>query len=88
MLLRKLGVNLHHYAASKPINLLLSYSIPFQTKEVIIVTTKPSGFGGLGVVCWPLGPKFAGSNPAEAVGFFRVKKILSTHGSKAVCPML
>jgi hypothetical protein len=29
-----------------------------------------SGFGGLEVVCWPLVPKFAGSNPAEAVGFF------------------
>ena len=28
-----------------------------------------SGFGGLGVACWPLVPKFAGSNPAEAVGF-------------------
>ena len=28
------------------------------------------GFGGLGVACWPLVPKFAGSNPAEAVGFF------------------
>ena len=28
-----------------------------------------SGFGGLGVVCWPLVPKFAGSNAAEAVGF-------------------
>jgi hypothetical protein len=24
------------------------------------------GFGGLGVACWPLVPKFAGSNPAEA----------------------
>ena len=22
------------------------------------------GFGGLGVACWPLVPKFAGSNPA------------------------
>ena len=32
------------------------------------------GFGGLGVACWPLVPKFAGSNPAEAVGFFRAKK--------------
>ena len=29
-----------------------------------------SGFGGLEVKCWPLVPKFAGSNPAEAVGFF------------------
>ena len=26
-----------------------------------------SGFGGLEVACWPLVPKFAGSNPAEAV---------------------
>ena len=33
-----------------------------------------SGFGGLGVACWPLVPKFAGSNSAEAVGFFRAKK--------------
>ena len=32
------------------------------------------GFGGLGVARWPLVPKFAGSNPAEAVGFFRAKK--------------
>ena len=35
---------------------------------------KDSGFGGLGVACWPLVPKFAGSNPAEAVGFLRAKK--------------
>jgi hypothetical protein len=33
-----------------------------------------SGFGGLDVACWPLVPKFAGSNPAEAVGFFMEKK--------------
>jgi hypothetical protein len=25
---------------------------------------------GLDVVCWPLVPEFAGSNPAETVGFF------------------
>jgi len=36
------------------------------------------GFGGLEVACWPLVPKFAGSNPAEAVGFLRAKKIFST----------
>ena len=30
-----------------------------------------SGFSGLEVACWPLVPKFAGLNPAEAVGFFR-----------------
>ena len=28
-----------------------------------------NGFGGLGIACWPLVPKFAGSNQAEAVGF-------------------
>ena len=37
-----------------------------------------NGFGGLGVACWPLVPKFAGSNPAEAVGFLRAEKTLST----------
>ena len=44
-----------------------------------------SGFGGLEVAYWPLVPKFAGSNTAEAVRFFR-EEILSK-GSKAVCPM-
>ena len=39
---------------------------------------KISGFGGLGVARWPLVSKFAVSNPAEAVGFLRAKKILST----------
>jgi hypothetical protein len=33
-----------------------------------------SDIGGLEDVCWPLVPKYAGSNPAEAVGFFRAKK--------------
>jgi len=32
------------------------------------------GFGGLEVACWPLVPKFASSNPVEAVGFLRAKK--------------
>jgi len=32
------------------------------------------GFGGLEVACWPLVPKFAGSNPAETVGFLGAKK--------------
>jgi len=37
-----------------------------------------NGFGGLGVACWPLVPKFAGSNPAEAVGFLGRKRFLNT----------
>jgi hypothetical protein len=32
------------------------------------------GFGGLGLAYWPLVPNFAGSNPAEAVGFLRAEK--------------
>ena len=49
-----------------------------------------SGFGGLQVACWPLVPKFAGSNPAEAVGFFRAKipqHSFLRRGSKAVGPI-
>ena len=48
------------------------------------------GFGGLGVACWPLVPKFAGSNPAEAVGFLGRKNPQHTflrRGSKAVGTM-
>ena len=56
---------------------------------VFSLTYKKS-FGGLGVACWPLVPKFAGSNPAEAVGFFRAKSSQNAflrRGSKAVGPM-
>jgi hypothetical protein len=40
--------------------------------------TNTSDFGGLEVACWPLVPKFAGSHPAEAVGFLGRNKIVST----------
>ena len=33
-----------------------------------------SGFGGAEVACWPLVPKFAASNPAEAIGFLKGDK--------------
>jgi len=43
------------------------------------------------VACWPLVPKFAGSNPAKPVGFLRAKKnpqrVFLRRGSKAVGPM-
>jgi len=39
-----------------------------------LVTSSVSGFGGLEVACWPLVPKFAGTHPAEAVGFLGRKK--------------
>ena len=48
-----------------------------------------SGFGGLGVACWPLVPKYAGSNPTEAVGFLGRKipqHAFLRRGSKAVGP--
>ena len=47
------------------------------------------GFGGLGVACWPLVPKFASSNPAEAVGFLGRKnpqRAFLRRGSKPVGP--
>ena len=49
-----------------------------------------SGFSGLEVACWPLVPKFAGSHPAEAVGFLGQKNpqhAFLRRGSKAVGPM-
>ena len=49
-----------------------------------------NGFVRLGVACWPLVPKFAGSNPAEAVGFLGRKNpqhAFLPRGSKAVGPM-
>ena len=49
-----------------------------------------SGFGGLGVACWPLVPKFADSNPAEADGFLGRKNpqhAFLRRGSKAVGTM-
>jgi len=47
-------------------------------------------FGGLGVACWPLVPKFAGSNLAEVFGFLGRKNpqhAFLRRGSKAVGPM-
>ena len=55
-------------------NLFQLFLVASSRSTDIKVTFTLSGFGGLEVVCWPLVPKFAGSNPAEAVGFFRAKK--------------
>ena len=63
-------------------------NILFQIKQNI---QNRCGLGGLGVACWPLVPKFVGSNSAEAVGFLRAKKnpqhAFLRRGSKAVGPM-
>jgi len=48
------------------------------------------GLGCLGVACWPLVPKFAGSNPSEAVRFLGQKNpqhAFLRRGSKDVGPM-
>jgi hypothetical protein len=61
------------------------------TKENFVCSSSLiSGFGGLDVACWPLVPKFVGSNPAEAVGFFGRKNpqhAFLRRGSKAVSLM-
>jgi len=49
-----------------------------------------NGIHKIGVECWPLVPKFEGSNPAEAVGFLGRKNpqhAFLRRGSKAVGPM-
>jgi hypothetical protein len=55
------------------------------------VSPRGSGFGGAEVVCWPLIPKFAGSNPAEAIGFLKGDKnpqhAFLRKGSKIIGPM-
>jgi hypothetical protein len=51
-----------------------------------------SSFGGAEEACWPLIPKFAGSNAAEAVGFLKGDKnpqhACLRNGSKIIGPML
>ena len=44
------------------------------------------GLGDPGVTCSPRDPIFAGSNPAEADGFFKDLKILSTSSGRDVMP--
>ena len=57
----------------------------------VALWTWGSGFGGAEVACWPLIPKFAGSNPAEAVGFLKGDKnpqhAFVRKGCKIIGPM-
>ena len=52
----------------------LLYGKEFSVVWDFYIVIDDDGFGDLGVACWPLVPKFAGSNPAEAVGFLGRKK--------------
>ena len=51
---------------------------PSTNNSIILVTNALVCLGGLGVMCSPRDPRFAGSNPAEVDGFFQDVKILST----------
>ena len=65
----------------------MTYLFDFDTCLYIYIYI---GFGGLEVACWPLVPKFKGSNPAEAVGFLGRKNpqhAFLRRGNKAVGPM-
>ena len=44
-------------------------SVVLKRAKIYLCVLQLSGFGGLGVACWPLVPKFAVSNPAETIGF-------------------
>jgi len=47
---------------------LWGLSVEFRVLNLVVyIITGAGGFGGLEVACWRLVPKFAGSNPAEAV---------------------
>jgi hypothetical protein len=54
--------------------LLVEYFRKHQIQSRILQIHFYTVIGGLEVACWPFVPKFAGSNPVEAVGFLRAKK--------------
>jgi hypothetical protein len=61
-------------AAPPRASVQLKYTETITKLESSVYHFDASGFGRLEDACWSLVPKFAGSNPAEAVGFFRAKK--------------
>jgi hypothetical protein len=88
-----LDLNSHpdtHYIQS-----LFSHKIKFFNRAssgngILAISLPIAGFGGLEVACWPLVPKFAGTHPAEAVGFLRLKhpqNAFLRRGSTAFCSM-
>jgi hypothetical protein len=58
---------------------------------VLVPMISFGSFSGAEVACWPLIPKFAGSNLAEAVGFLKGNKnpqhAFLRKGSKIIGPM-
>ena len=64
--------------SARPVNWPLILIVSRTGLKFTLLLVRALGFGGLGVACWPLVPKFAGSIPAEAVGILGRKKNLST----------
>ena len=68
-----------------------SHDSAVHTKLLFQLLDGISDFGGAEVACWPLIPKFAGSNPAEAVRFLQGDKnpqhAFLWKGSKIIGPM-
>jgi hypothetical protein len=59
------------------VNFTFTFTLPIPLRILLwhnLLMDEASGFGGAEVVCWPLIPKFVGSNPAEAVGFLKGDK--------------
>jgi hypothetical protein len=91
-----LNTHLEHYYYPKlpskcRVKVWQQFSLKNLLFDFILCRYRHSGFGGLGVACWPLIPKFVGSNPAKVVTFLRAKKKNPQHaflrrGSKAVGP--
>ena len=70
--------------------LFIAFNRLLKTEHLSIYISFIGGFGGLEVACWPLVPKFAGSNPAEPVGFLgreNPQHAFLRRGSKAVGPI-
>ena len=89
ILLTKPTKNFEHLSLDEHFEVSVVKLVHFKL-DIICVCIYTSGFGGLGVACWPLVPKFAGSNPAEAVGVLGRKNpqhAFLRRGSKAVGPM-
>ena len=89
-----LTLNDHYSGRTAPLTskcfILYIYSTNTGTEYFKRGIYSPSSFSGLGVACWPLVPKFAGSNPAEAVGFLGQKNpqhAFLWRGSKGISPM-